>query len=94
MESVKITVNFVEKASRLELIIRFVWGFIVMAILGIVGFFVGIALAIQWLHILFLGKRHPALAKFINAWFTAEVQMCAYYVLLATDERPPLIPAL
>ena len=93
MESVKITVNFVEKADRVELFIRFIWGFIAAIILCIIGIFAAyIALPIQWLHILFLGKRHPALAKFINAWFVGMTQLYAY-LLLATDERPPLMPA-
>ncbi|MCX8194936.1 MAG: DUF4389 domain-containing protein [Candidatus Micrarchaeota archaeon] len=48
---------------------------------------------IQWLHILILGKRHPALAKFVNSWYIGVAQLI-FYFLLATDERPPLIPNL
>ena len=91
MDTVKITVNSAEKASRLELIIRFIYYFVGMIILGIIGIFAYIALALQWLHILFLGKRHPALAKFVNAWLAACAQL-EFYTMLATDERPPLVP--
>ena len=94
METVKLTVTNVEKAGRLELLIRFVWGFIVAIILGIIGLFVVyLATPIQWLHILFLGKRNAALAKFATGWFTGMTQLYCYMLLL-TDERPPLVPAL
>ena len=93
METVKITVTSEEKASRLELFIRLFWGCIVGIVLCIVGMFAYIALFIQWLHILFLGKRHPALAKFVTNWYKATTQLGFYY-MLSTDERPPLMPEL
>jgi len=93
METVKINITNVEKASRLELFIRWIWGFIVGIILCIIGIFAYIAVMIQWLHILLLGKRHPALAKFVNNWYKAMAQLGFYY-MLATDERPPLMPEL
>ena len=92
METVKMTITSGEKAGRLELIIRFIWSFIAMIVLYIVGIFAYIATIIQWLHILLLGKRHPAIAKFVNAWIVAYSQLIAYF-LLGTDERPPLVPA-
>jgi hypothetical protein len=92
MDSVKITVTSAEKASRLELIIRFIWGTIVAIVLGIIGIFVCIAWAAQWIYILILGKRHAGLAKFINAWLVAWSQL-TFYTNLATDERPPAIPS-
>ena len=91
METVKITITSGEKASRLELIVRFIWYFVAMIVLGIIGIFAYIASIVQWLHILFLGKRHPAIAKFVNAWLVAYTQLIIYF-LLATDERPPLVP--
>ena len=91
METVKITITSGEKASRLELIIRFIYGFVAGIVLAIVGIFAYIAFVIQWLHILILGKRHPALAKFVNAWLAACAQL-EFYTMLATDERPPLVP--
>jgi len=94
MDTVKVNVTNVEKAGRLELIVRFIWGFIAGIILCIIGLFViYLATPIQWLHILFLGKRNAALAKFATGWFTGMTQLYAYLLLL-TDERPPLVPAL
>jgi len=92
METVKITVKSDEKAGRLELFIRFIWGTIVAIVLGIIGIFVCIAWCIQWIYILILGKRNAGLAKFINAWLVAWSQLM-FYNNLATDERPPLMPA-
>jgi hypothetical protein len=93
METVKISVTSAEKASRLELFIRWIWGTIVMIILGIIGIFAFIANIIQWIYILILGKRHPALAKFVTNWFKGYTQLY-FYMLLSTDERPPLVPEL
>jgi len=91
METVKVTVKSDEKASRLELFIRFIWGTIVMIILSIIGIFAGIAMFVQWFYILILGKRHAALAKFINAWLVAMTGLY-FYLDLSTDERPALMP--
>ncbi len=93
MNTVKITVTSAEKASRLELFVRWIWGTIVGIILCIIGIFAYIALMVQWLHILILGKRHPALAKFVTNWYKGMTQLY-FYCLLSTDERPPLIPEL
>lgn len=91
MDTVKITVKSGEKAGRLELFIRFVYGLVAGIIIAIIGIFAHVAWVIQWLHILILGKRHSALAKFINAWMVACTQL-KFYVMLSTDERPPLVP--
>jgi len=93
METVKIDVTSAEKASRLELFIRWIWGFILMIIYGIIGIFAYIAFMVQWIHILLLGKRHPALAKFVTNWYKAMTNLY-FYSLLSTDERPPLMPEL
>lgn len=91
METVKITVKSEEKASRLELFIRFIWGTIVAIILAIVGFFAFLAVCIQWLHILLLGKRHAGIQKFVNSYIVAYTGLY-FYFNLSTDERPPLVP--
>ena len=91
MDSVKITVNSAENASRLELIVRFVWGMLCFIVLWFVGIFAFFAFAIQWLHILFLGKRHPALQIFVNNYEIGMAQV-KIYLMLGTDERPPIVP--
>lgn len=91
MKTVKYEVAFDEKASRLELLIRFIW----LIPCGIVSFFLGIiymfAYMIQFLHILVLGKRQKTLHNWILKY------QCYYtkvntYVLLLTDERAPIMP--
>lgn len=91
METIKVTMKSDAKAGRLELIVRFIWGFICAIILEIIGLFAFLAVFVQWFHILILGKRHAALAKFVNSWVAALMSLY-FYVLLGTDERPPLIP--
>jgi len=91
MKTVNITVTSAEKASRLELFIRFVYGTILAIILCILGIFVSIAIVIQWFYMLFLGKRQKEMQKFINAWLILLCQL-HFYCNLSTDERPPLFP--
>ncbi|MEM3030111.1 MAG: DUF4389 domain-containing protein [Candidatus Micrarchaeia archaeon] len=91
METVKLEVSYAEPASRLELIIRFLWAiplYIVTAVLGFVGW---VCFVIQWLHILLLAKRNATLHKFITLYITYAYKFITY-ILLGTDERPPIIP--
>jgi len=91
MNTIKVTVASDENASRMELLVRIFWSFIVGLVLGILGMIAGIALIVEWLHILFVGKRHPGLQKFVNAYAVALTQL-KFYCFLATDERPPFFP--
>ncbi len=91
MKTIKVEVKSAEAASRKELVVRFAWGFLGGITYGITGMFAYVAMMVQWLHILFARKRHPALSKFINAWSIAYVKF-ELYLYLATDERPPLVP--
>jgi len=91
MESVKVTVNYAEKASRLELFIRFIWGFLVAIVLGIIGIFASLAILAQWFYILLMGKKHKGLYGFATAWLSAVAGLMMYNNL-STDERPPLMP--
>ncbi|MCX5795048.1 MAG: DUF4389 domain-containing protein [Elusimicrobia bacterium] len=91
MDSIKITVASAETASRLELIVRFIWGTIVGFVLGFIGIGAAVALVVQWFHILFLGRRQAGVQKFINAYGVAMSQL-KFYWLLTTDERPPVLP--
>lgn len=91
MKTVRMDVTYGERASRLELIIRFLWCiplYIVATILGIVGM---ICFCLQWLYILFLGKRHRTLHEWIVKYLGYAYKMVAY-ALLATEERPPIAP--
>jgi len=91
METVKVTVKSEEKASRLELFIRFIWGTIVAIVLCIIGIFACLAIFAQWFYILILGKRHAGMQKFVNSFLVAVCNL-HFYNNLSTDERPPLVP--
>ena len=91
MKSVKYDVTFDEKAGRLELFIRWFWmipSFIVFFFLAIIFYF---ATMIQWLYILFLGKRHKGLHGWIFKAMAYMTKVNTYYLLL-TDERNPFMP--
>lgn len=93
MDTVKVKIDSDEKASRLELIIRFIWGTICGIILGIIGIVAYAAAVIQWIHILVLGKRNTGLTNFINAYLSAMLGLQAY-MYLSIEERPPIVPPL
>ncbi len=92
MKSVKVTIESPDAASRKELIIRFFYGLVASIIIGIIGIFAGLAWIVQWLHILFTAKRHKSLTGFINSYQIAYTNL-EFYMMLSTDERPPLVPS-
>jgi hypothetical protein len=87
---VKLDVEYEESASRLEaLIIRCLYGIVLYTILGIWGFVASIVVAIQWFHILILGKRNQGMHDFVTKFFRYYVRVEGY-ILLLTDARPPI----
>jgi hypothetical protein len=91
MDSVQVSVKPQAKVSRLEVIIRIPYGII----LGIIGYILGIIASIIWviniITCLILAKR--VLPNFMAAlikWYT----QVAGYMMLVTDERPPLFPEM
>ncbi len=91
MKSVKYDVTYSESASRLELIVRFIWmipSYIVAMVLAFIGL---LALCFQWLHILVFGKRNRFLHGWILKLMAYEVKLKSYCCLL-TDERSPIFP--
>ena len=94
MKGVDINVPFVEKASRLEvLIIRWLYMIPVSIVMFIFGIVMYICFALEWLAMLILGKRISALNNILHAYVKWVTPVCAYIFLL-TDERPPIIPSL
>ena len=91
MNTIKVTVISDENASRMELLIRIFWSFIVGLVLSVIGMIAAVALFLEWLHILILAKRHPSLQKFVNSYGIAMTQL-KFYCMLSTDERPPFFP--
>jgi hypothetical protein len=84
---------FVEKASRLELIIRWVYGIVIQIIYGLWGIFIAAIHFLQFFHILIFGRRGARLYKYSRRYLTATTYVSAYLMFL-TDERPELIPDL
>jgi len=93
METVKLEVKSVEEASRVELFVRFVWGFISYIVLYILMMINCLLLVVQWLIILITGKRNLGIASWMKKILVYATQFSAYLYLL-TDERNPLIPEM
>ena len=85
----KVSINFEEPGSRVELIVRIVYGFILAIIAGIWGIFVAIAIVVQWFHILFTGRKNKDLWEFTASFYRFMVRFYSYCYLL-TDQRPPI----
>jgi len=84
--------KFEKEASRLEvLIIRPIYSFIVMIVLGIYGLIAGICVSIQWLVVFITGTRSEGLNSPIKNFIGFIIQAYPYFYNL-TDERPELIP--
>jgi hypothetical protein len=92
-EQTKELAPFTKEASRLELIIRWIYGIAIGIVFWLWGIFIGILNFIQFWHILFLGRRNLTIynhtRRYINA--TAFVES---YLMFLTDARPSLTPNL
>lgn len=90
MKGVQIDPPFSEKASRLELFVRFFY-FILYYIVATFGIIFLFTCMIQGMVILLLGKRSKTLHT-INRGFTEYLIEFMAYLYLLTEERPKLIP--
>lgn len=84
---------FVEKASRIELIVRFVYGLAIGIIYGLWSIIIEIVQFLQFFHILILGRRAAGLYRYTRQYLTAYTYVSAYLMFL-TDQRPELTPDL
>ncbi len=91
MKNVKYDVVFVEKASRLELFIRWFWAIPTIIVLFFLEVVFSFALMFQWLSILFIGKRNGMLQEWILKFVSYTTKFTTYLYLL-TDERNPIMP--
>ncbi len=79
-------------ASRLELFIRIVYGWIaIYIVLAIYGIVAGICMFIQWFVILILGRRSEGLSNFIKGYLEYIVHVVGYLYWM-TDKRPGVMP--
>jgi hypothetical protein len=87
---IKIEVEYVENASRLEaLIIRWLYAIFLYIVLSIWSIAAGIVIVVQWLYILILGKRNKGMHDFVVGFFMYTTRVTGYIYLL-TDNRPPI----
>lgn len=82
---------FEREAGRLELLVRFVYWFLIGIVLWVYGFLGFVCLVIQWLHILILGRRSEGLSRFVQGYAEYYVHVMNY-TMLFTDERPRILP--
>src|SRR3989304_1346155 len=76
---------FVEKASRLELIVRWLYGIIIG------GFSLPFPHFLQFWHILIFGRRGERLYRSTRRYLAASTHVAAYLLYL-TEDRPELTP--
>jgi len=91
MKTVDAKISFLPRARRTELLVRIVWGIVAGIVLFIFSFVAGILWIIQILHILIYARRHKGMQSFIKTVLVQRFRLSAY-ILLLTDERPPIIP--
>lgn len=91
MKGVKLDIPFVEKASRMELLIRIGYFIVYYIVSMIFSFLFVFTWGIQTLMILLLGKRNDGLQKINVAYIKYLTEFFVYFYTL-TDERPDLMP--
>lgn len=85
---------FVEKASRVELVVRWIYGILLGFVYGLWGaFIVYIVNVLQFFHILIYGRRGVGLYRLARRYVAAYANAQAYLIFL-TDQRPELTPDL
>jgi len=97
MQTVTYSVLWQDKASRLELFVRLVYGipfavimFVLFRVLGL--FTLALPFLAQALTILFSRARSKSIAEFFHKYYFEYIyQYLAYYGLLS-DERPAIVP--
>jgi hypothetical protein len=85
----KVDIKYTQKASRMELLVRIVLGFVYIIIAEIWAIVVAFALIAQWILILVTGKRNKDLFEF-TAGFWRYLTRVYSYVWMLTDERPDI----
>jgi len=93
MKTVATKIKYIPKASRLELIIRFLWIIPAGIVLLVFGLIAAVCFILQWLYILFRGRRNRSLHVMIKTCTIQKYRIEVYFSLL-TDERAPIVPDL
>jgi len=82
---------YVEKASRVELIVRWFYGIVIEFVFAFWGFWNSICVAIHFWYILITGRRSPYFYRQTRRYIAA-VAYASSYLLYLTDDRPALTP--
>ncbi len=85
----KVDVKWARNGSRLELFIRFLYGWILSIAISIWGFFVFFAWIVQWIYIFAMGRRQKDLNDFMLGFWRFNSRANAY-ILMLTDSRTPI----
>ncbi len=88
---VKELAPYSEKARRIELVIRWIYGIAIGIIFWLWGIFISILNFIHFWHILILGKRHSSIYRHTRRYINAVAYVDSYLMFL-TDARPDLTP--
>jgi len=83
--------SYNEDASRLELFVRIVYGFLISIVLAIYGFIASLCMFVQWFHILILGRRNLGLHDIVQGYLEYQTHVLSY-TNFTTDERPGIMP--
>ena len=84
---------YVEKASRLELIVRWLYGILIGIVYYLWGIYISIIEFLQFWHILIFGRRGARLYGSTRRYLAASAYVSSYLMFL-TDARPELTPDL
>ncbi len=84
---------YVEKASRLELIVRWFYAIVIGVVFYLWAIYISIIEFLQFFHILIFGRRGARLYRSTRRYVAAFAYVSAYLTFL-TDARPNLTPDL
>jgi hypothetical protein len=84
---------YAEKASRLELVIRWLYGLVIGLLYYLWAIYIAIIEFLQFWHILIFGRRGARLYGSTRRYLAAYTHVSAYLMFL-TDARPELTPDL
>ena len=94
MKTVKTSMVYSEESSRIGMVIRVVYSFILLAVFAVLySTVLPVLWVIQVVHILLLGKRNETLHRLLKT-VVLYGSRTNYYAFLLIDERPPIIPEL
>ena len=82
---------YVEKASRVELIVRWLYGIVIGFVIAVWQFWNSLCVSIHFWYILILGRRSPYFYRQTRRYIAALAYLSAYLSYL-TDSRPQLTP--